>query len=633
MFFKRKSQKLLRGDSEIHPEDVFLDAHYLSMGHNQMLETSIKKTFIFWLFLGFALLVLFSFALTLNFQIIQHKKFTLLAQRNKYFSISISSQRGVIYDRNMNQLVENILEEDLICQKSKIATLPYPEKIYRNLAEILDKDVEEIKTLINSSKEDRVIIKENVDYQAAILIDGMPEEFSGCEVTYNVKRNYQEGPIFSHIIGYFRESGQSYGLEQSYNEILQSQKGEILQERDAKGNIISEQVVKFPKPGNSLVLYLDKDLQEKIYQTLTEKMRDFGVKRGVAVAMDPKTGGILAMVSIPSFDNNLFSRGITQKQWQELINDPNHPLLNRVIGGRYPTGSTIKPLVAAAALQEGIINENTKIDCKGEIVVDNPWYPDKPWIFQDWMVHGITDVKKAIAQSCNVFFYTVGGGYKDFKGLGVEKIKKYLKLFGWGEGLDIDLAGEVVGFIPDPEWKKEHFNPPGNIWYPGDTYNLSIGQGYILIPPIEVVTAFAAIANGGTLLKPQLVKAIIDENYNLVKEFAPKIIRQGFINPRNLEVVKEGMRGAVTYGSATILNDLPVKAAAKTGTAETGREGYYHNWITVFAPYDDPQIVLTVMVEDVPGLHIIVGDVAKDVLNWYFLNKNQEPEETTPPKY
>ena len=357
-------------------------------------------------------------------------------------------------------------------------------------------------------------------------------------------------------------------------------------------------------------------------QLLVEEMRKIGAKKGVAVAMDPKTGGILAMVSIPSFDNNSFSKGITQREWENLINNPNKPLLNRVIGGRYPTGSTIKPLIAAAALQEGLITENKTINCEGKIVIDNPWFPDKPFIFRDWTIHGITNVRKAIAESCNVFFYIIGGGYKNFKGLGAEKIKHYLNLFGWGQILGIDIGGEIKGFIPDKEWKKERFNSPNNIWMPGDTYNLSIGQGYILIPPLEVVASFAAIANGGKLLKPMLVQKIIDENQNVIQEFHPEVIREGFIDEKNLEIVREGMREAVIYGSATILNDLPVKAAAKTGTAQTSKEGYYHNWLTVFAPYDDPQIVLTLMVEEVPGLHVVVAPVAKEVLNWYF-TKNE----------
>ncbi len=618
MFFRRKLRRFLGSGREIDPEDIFLDAHCLDMGQDQVLEQPLKKTFIFWLFIAFGTLVLISLGFVFNLQVLQHKKLSLLAQKNRYFSVSLSSQRGVIYDRNFYQLTENILQENLICQKDKIESLDDHERIYKNLAEVLGKKWQEVREIIEASKDNEVVLKANIDYKTAILIEGMPEEFYGCEVKYCTRRNYKDGPLFSHIVGYYREKSPAYGLEEYYNEILKSKEGKIILEKDAKGNVISEHIVQFPRPGNSLVLYLDKELQEKLYYTLEDKMKKFGVKKGVAVVMDPNTGGILSMVSIPSFDNNLFSKGISQKEWETLINDSNHPLLNRVIGGRYPTGSTIKPLIAAAGLQEGIINENTKINCKGEIVVDNPWFPDKPWVFQDWMVHGITDVKKAIAESCNVFFYTVGGGYKNFKGLGVERIKKYLQLFGWGEKLNIDLGGEISGFIPDPQWKKERFNPPENIWYPGDTYNLSIGQGYILIPPLEVVTAFSAIANGGILYKPQLVKAIVDENHNIVEEFKPEIIRQGFISPKYLRIVREGMRGAVTYGSATILNDLPVKAAAKTGTAQTGREGYYHNWITVFAPYDNPQIVLTVMVEDVPGLHVIVGDVAREVLNWYF---------------
>jgi penicillin-binding protein 2 len=233
-------------------------------------------------------------------------------------------------------------------------------------------------------------------------------------------------------------------------------------------------------------------------------------------------------------------------------------------------------------------------------------------------------MRKAIAQSSNVYFYIIGGGYKDQKGLGPTKIKEYLDLFGWTKKTDIDLPFEAEGFVPDKEWKKNVLKEP---WVDGDTYYLSIGQQYIQITPIEVVTSFAAIANGGTLLKPMIVKEIVDSNKNVIKEFKPEVIRANFISNENIEIVKEGMKKAVNgegapLASASILNSLPVSAAAKTGTAELGND-YFNNWITVFAPADDPQIVITIMVEKVKGLRGVVLPVAKDILEWYFKRDNK----------
>jgi penicillin-binding protein 2 len=229
-------------------------------------------------------------------------------------------------------------------------------------------------------------------------------------------------------------------------------------------------------------------------------------------------------------------------------------------------------------------------------------------------------MRKAIAESCDVYFYTIGGGYKNQPGLGPSRIKKYLELFGWGNKTQIDLPGESEGFIPSPTWKKE---TKKENWWDGDTYNLSIGQGDILITPLQVATAFVAIANGGTLFQPQVVKQIIDNNKNVIEEIPSKILRENFIDPENLQVVREGMRMGVTgegapLASASSLNYLPVKVAVKTGTAETSKPNYYHKWITVFAPYDDPQIVLTIMIESVRDTQPTAIPVAKEVLNWYF---------------
>ena len=369
-----------------------------------------------------------------------------------------------------------------------------------------------------------------------------------------------------------------------------------------------------------MVLWLDSELQKKIEEILHKILENVGAEKAVGVALDPKTGGILALVSIPSYDNNLFSKGADQEALSNLLTDLQEPLFNLVISGLYPTGSVIKPLIASAALEEEIISPSKKIDWKGGIAIPHNYEPEITTIKQDWRIHYATDMRKAIAESCNVYFYTIGGGYENQEGLGPSRIKEYLELFGWGNKTGIDLPGEVEGLIPSVEWKKE-VKKEG--WWDGDTYNLSIGQGDISVTPLQVVAAFVAIANGGTLYKPKGVKQIIDSEKNIIEEISPEILRENFIDPENLQIVREGMRRAVTgegspYASAVSLNSLPIKASAKTGTAQTSRPDYFHNWITVFAPYDDPQIVLTIMIENVEGIRAATLPAAKEILNWYF---------------
>ncbi|MCD5396181.1 MAG: penicillin-binding protein 2 [Candidatus Pacebacteria bacterium] len=617
MFFSKKSFQVKKRKSEIEPQEVFLDA--LIKKREEALtsfqfEIPLKKRGVFILSFFSLFIFLAIFAQLINLQIVSFEKFQVLAQKNQFFYQKIRSQRGIIYDRNFAPLVFNKPRFDLIC---KVKPLKENENVFQNLATMLNLK-EEIYKEIQENKEDRITLKENLNYQEIIRFEGLSDQFPACHLEKKDRREYPQEFIFSHIIGYWREGGTNDGLEKFYDDILRFRPGKIAIERDAKGRIISERVEEAPKPGKSLVLWIDKDLQETLYYALEKKLKELGLKKAAAVAMDPNTGGILALVSFPSYDNNLFAQGLTEKEWQKIQKDKTYPLLNRVIAGKYPTGSTIKPLIAAAALKEGKIKEHTTINCKGQIVIENPYFKDKPFIYRDWKVHGIVDVKKAIAESSNVFFYIVGGGYKNFKGLGVDLINKYLELFGWGEKLGIDLPGEKAGFIPTKEWKKEKFKPPLNIWYLGDTYNLSIGQGYLKVTPLQVVASFSAIANGGRLLKPRIAKAIVDEKKNIIKEFEPEVIRENFVEDKYLKIVREGMREAVVYGSATILNDLPVEVAAKTGTAEIGKKDKYHNWVTVFAPYKNPKIVLTIIVEEVRGIRLAALPVAKEVLLHFF---------------
>ncbi len=567
-----------------------------------LLKKIIQGLFIF-CFLAISLLLFKTFQL----QVIEGKNFNQLAEKNKFIIHQIQAERGVIYDKNMEQLVFNKSTFDLVCEGE---------------------------------------IVKNISHQELILFEARTDEYPNCQINTNVIREYKDGEVFAQILGYtgkikseeFTAAPEFYsisdlvgrtGVENYYERYLRKNPGKLRIERDVFGEMVSEEVLSLPESGKSLVLWLDADLQRKLKEELEKKYKEIGASGATAIAMDPKTGGILALVSLPSFDNNLFQKGADPASLQSLLDDPQklNPLFNRAISGRYLTGSTIKPLIASAALEEKIISPQKQIYSAGFIEVPHQYNPEIVYRFNDWTVHGWVDMKKAIAQSSNVYFYTIGGGYGDQKGLGPTKIKEYLKLFGWQDLTGIDLPGEAAGFIPDIEWKKKTL---GEGWWDGNTYYLSIGQEYLQITPLEVVTAITAIANGGKLLRPQVVQKIIDSSsgeLNTIEEKEPEIIRENFINPENLQIVKEGMRQAVTgfnspKASAVILNSLPVTSAAKTGTAELGQDRY-HNWITVFAPYEEPEIVLTVMIENVKGIQAAVLPVAKDILEWYFTRETK----------
>jgi penicillin-binding protein 2 len=333
------------------------------------------------------------------------------------------------------------------------------------------------------------------------------------------------------------------------------------------------------------------------------------------IAMDPETGEILALVSIPAYNNNFFAQGITSARYNEIIDHPSNPLFNRAIAGEYPPGSVFKPVMATAGLEEGLINERTSFKSVGGIRVGK-------WFFPDWKAggHGVTDVRKAIAESVNTFFYYLGGGYNDFTGLGVDKILEYAGRFGLGSETGIDLPAEADGLLPSRAWKKEEI---GEGWYIGDTYHLSIGQGFLLTTPIQVANYTSVLANGRTLYRPSLIKEVTDSAGGVVKEFEPEVIRDNFIDKKNIEIVRQGMRQAVTRGSCAKLFDLPVKVAGKTGTAQWANDKPPHSWFTGFAPYENPEIVLTVLVEKGGDSEKISVPAAKEIFKWYFDKKSE----------
>jgi len=625
---------------EVEPHEVLLD----TLAHRKEAELGIsEKRFevplsqksLKGFFFGFLILGILLFLRTFQLEILDREKYILLAKENRFRGYYIRAERGVIYDRYMNQLVLNKPSFDLVLEKRD-----FPEKeedkeiILEIVSKILNKPLEDLKKQIDETKGYKVLISENVSHETLILLEAKIKELSGFTIGKNTVRDYKDSQIFAHILGYtgkispeelkiFKDHSISdyigkAGLERFYEEVLRGKSGIFQVEKDARGNQKSEQLVQTAESGKNLVLYLDSKLQKKSTEALEKSLKSIEAKKGVVVAMDPKTGGILSLVSLPSYDNNIFSTGSLDEEIQKIFQDPLNPMFNRVIAGEYLTGSTIKPLMASAILQEKLISPQTQIYDKGLIEVQHEYDPEITYTYRDWMPHGWVDIRKAIAVSCNVYFYTLGGGYEGQEGLGVDRIKEYLGLFGWGQKTGIDLPQESEGFLPDPIWKEEVLKEP---WTLGNTYHLSIGQGYLRITPIQVVASFAAIANGGKLLEPHVVKEIISGSPNSqssVEKIEPRIIRENFIDAANLKIVREGMRGGVTYGSSVMLNDLPVTAAAKTGTAQTSEPDHYNNWVTVFAPYEDPEIVLTVMIEDVKDLQVAALPVAKEILEWYF---------------
>jgi penicillin-binding protein 2 len=363
--------------------------------------------------------------------------------------------------------------------------------------------------------------------------------------------------------------------------------------------------------GNSLYLYLDSALQNKLAEELAAALVARRLVKAAAVIIDPNSGGVLSLVSLPGFDNNLFSGTLSQEQFATLFLSEDQPLFNRAISGQYPSGSSIKPLIASAALEEGIIDRETTFNSTGGIYYDT-------WFFPDWKAggHGQTNVVRALAESVNTFFYLIGiEEYDGRVGLGLDGMLKYLHKYNFGAPLGIDLPGEASGFLPDRYWKWETKNEP---WYPGDTMHLAIGQGDILVTPLQMANYVAAVANGGTLYQPRLVweKELKSTDVRLVEP--TKILDNQVVSQESLAVVREGMRAAVTWGSARLLNSATYQAAGKTGTAQVGGDQNTHSWFVGFAPYDNPQIAWAIIIENGGEGSDLAVPIMKKVLDWYF---------------
>ncbi|MDP2637422.1 MAG: penicillin-binding protein 2 [bacterium] len=620
-----------RRSFEVEPQEVIVDSFakkslqgegtYLQ---ERRLEVPLSKNALRVFFGAFLfMLALFLFR-TVSLQAFSGDDWSQLARKNVARETLVVPDRGILYDQNLVPLVANRPSFDFVCDKRDMPVLNLEkEQLLREAALLLKVDYGELEKEFDANPNPIILVKENLGHEALVVLNVRIGDFKGCEIQENKKREYVNGPTFAHVLGYTAKISRSElevgyspvdqtgkgGVEKVYEKELRGIPGTFVVQKDARGQTLAKSLEQEPLAGQSLVLWLDAKLQETLERSLQKSLSQTGARKAAAVALDPRTGGVLAMVSLPSFDNNLFSEGLSHEEWERLSTNSLQPLFNRAMSGLgYPTGSVIKPFVGAAALEEGVIGPTTTLFAPLEICVDNQ-YTKEPECFRDNKFHGLSDIKRAIAESVNTFFYIVGGGFEDFRGLGPVKIIEYLKRFGWGSVTGVDLPGEGKGVLPTIN----------NQWRLGDTYHLSIGQGPFAATPLQVAVASAAIANKGILLQPQAVKGIQG-----LESFEKKIVQQGFINEDTLEVVRQGMRQTVTNGSATgWLDNLPVKAAAKTGTAQTGRKApdgkdFLHSWIATFAPLEDPEIVLVVVVEDVKEGQVAALPVARDVFQYYF---------------
>lgn len=622
---KKRADRLGRG---MEIEDYVLTATEKESSH---MERPLEKKWldVFWYILVFSFFILFVRATYLT--VIKGSYYQEISKGNSVRSIVIKSPRGRIFDRYGSPLVNNVPSVDIVAVPMDLpAEGEELNGLAKKLAFLMGMNEGEIVakiTAIKGKSINPVLIKENITQDQMLLFLEKSEELPGIAIEKTAVREYIDSSIFSHILGYEGkiekkelEENPDYlltdyigkqGIEKTYEDKLRGVHGALQVEVDSMGNMKREVGVINPDPGSDLILSIDAGLQKKIYDSLSSNLEKAKVKTGAAVAINPRNGEVLALVTLPSYDNNLFSQKISQGQYLDLINDPDKPLFNRAVSGEYAPGSVVKPVLALGALIEKVINPSTIIDGMGGVLsIGN-------FSFRDWKAHGPSDVRTAIAESNDIFFYHIGGGYGNIEGLGMSRMKKYYNMFGYGSRTGIDVPGEAGGFIPDEQWKLDRL---GERWYVGNSYHASIGQGYITATPLQIANSIAAISNGGTLYRPRIVSQIRKSTGETIS-IEPEILKKVEISDETLRISREGMRQTVTDGTAQQLKNLEVEVAGKTGTAQFGNEKKTHSWFVSFAPYTDPEIVMAILLEGKSEDQVSAVPVTKEIYEWYFSRK------------
>jgi penicillin-binding protein 2 len=595
----------------------------------------------------------------LQMQVFGTSEYRLRAEGNRIRVETTAPYRGLIFDRNGRQLVENV---PVWSVKLVPAELPAERQreVFDALQSLLGVPVYEIEQKVRAVRESAdpfqsVLIKTEVDQKTALILKERRLSLPGVETRYETTRVYRYGDVLGHVLGYtgrmsedeidtYRAQGYAVfervgkaGVELTYESVLRGSPGRRQVEVDATGKEVREIAEEAAKPGANLVLSIDAELQKAVRSILGDSVGGLDSRKAVAMVMDVHTGEILASVSLPSYDNNLFSYRVDDAEYAKLLNNPKKPLLDHGIAEKFAPGSTFKLVTAAAALQEGVSTTRTTITSRGSLSVPREYDPSIKDIFPDWHPNlGALDFYRGIAMSSDVYFYCLAGGHcaPEFPGDGVgnERLARYARMFGFGEPTGIDLPGETDGLVGEALWLKRATKGEQQ-WYVGDTFNMGIGQGYIEATPLQVLRMTATIANGGYLLEPRVVREVRDTAGNPVRPAQPEIVRRVDVDPRHLQAIRDAMRAAVTQGTADKAAVPGVAVAGKTGTAEFGTRvgagsvyGKYkeHGWMVAFGPFEDPEIAVVVFQEEGSGAST-AAPTAGRILDYYF---NQRPKLT-----
>jgi penicillin-binding protein 2 len=591
---------------------------------------------VFVLLLAVALL-----ARAYHLQIGQHGYFIQRAESNRISQVPTPPNRGLILDSKERILAENYSAYTLELTPSRTDDLEATLAAVGELVEVTPGQLRRFRRLLAESHEfETVPLKSKLSDEEVAVLATNRYRLPGVEVKARLFRNYRAGPGMAHVVGFIgrindgdlkrlREENREddyrgsahigkTGLEQSYERLLHGRTGFDQMEIDSGGRAMRVLSRIPPVPGKDLRLHLDVELQAVAEQA-------FGDYLGGLVAIDPNTGGVLALVSRPGFDPNLFVDGIDPETWKMLNESPERPMVNRVLRGIYPPGSTIKPLMALAGLELGVRRP-------GDYIVDPGYFtlPNSSHQFRDWKRggHGIVDLRRSISQSCDIYYYRLAVD------MGIERMHDYLAQFGLGEKTGIDMDGESSGLLPSPDWKQRRWKQP---WYPGETVIAGIGQGYHLTTPLQLAVAAAMLANGGKRIEPRLVQAVRDPVTHAWQPLPAKVRRQVEINPKHLALVREGMMDVMRPGgtAAKAAAGAPFTIAGKTGTAQVvgikqgasydakklALQHRDHALFIAYAPTENPTIAVAVMVENGGSGSGTAAPIARAVFDYYLTGK------------
>ena len=545
------------------------------------------------------ILVIFILIVRLGFlQVYEGEYYAGLADGNRIRLIPSMAPRGTFYDRNGNLLVTN---RPGFTVSLLPLTAPISDDVVTRLAALLSVDKESIETKIaQHSGFDPIRIKNDVGPEILTIIEEQKDAYPGVVIEVQPIRNYINKEMAAHVFGYVSEisddelekrkdegykSGDiigKFGLEKVYDAQLRGVNGGEQVEVDAAGKPVQILGKKEPIPGNNLVLTIDEKIQKAAERAIDEQLVKINAKAAAAVVMNPKTGAVLAMVSRPAFDPNLFAHGISTKDWKAINDNPNFPMDNKAITGEYPPGSTFKIVTGSAALQEGKVTPEEKI-------LDTGRHWLIPKVNADGEALGWINFRQALAHSDNVYFYEMGNR------VGIDKLESYARMFGLGAKTGINLPYEADGLVANRAYKRKVYNDD---WYLSETFDAAIGQGFNLATPLQMAAVMGEIASGGIRYRPYLVQKIVAPDGKLIEDFEPEVVKKLDISPQFITLIQEGLHDVTTFGTAaSMFKDFPVDLAGKTGTAENPH-GKDHGWFVAYGPFADPNIVVAVLVEN-----------------------------------